>query len=342
MGTEIAMARKNVFEVAQPAENEPSVEPVRKPLTRPLMGLERPLRPTGPVGALSQSLDDINSRALRAEQIERKLAEGLAIVELDPKHIDQSIVSDRLGVDDHQQATLVEQIREHGQQVPILVRPHPDKPGRYQVAYGHRRLAAVKQVGGMIKAVIRELTDEQLVVSQGQENNSRADLSYIERCYFATKLESMGFSREVIMASLGVDKTALSRMIALVGRLPPELIEAIGTAASIGRQRWAELADMLEERSKRAKAVKAIQDEDFLARKSDERFQAIYDLIKTSKEKPDVAVWTARNGARLVRIIDTGMKTTFAFDKRIDPEFATFVRGRLQDLYDEFRKNETE
>lgn len=336
------MARKNVFEVAEPTTVEPAVEPVKKPLMRPLMGLERPLKPTGPVGVLSQSLDDINSRAQRAEQIERKLAEGQAIVELDPGLIDQSIVSDRLSVDDQQQAALVEQVREHGQQVPILVRPHPAKPGRYQVAYGHRRLAAVKQIGGMIRAVIRDLTDEQLVVSQGQENNSRTDLSYIERCYFAARLEAKGFSRDVVMASLGIDKAALSRMIALVGRLPPELIEAIGTAASFGRQRWAELADMLEERGKRAKALKALQDDDFLARKSDERFQAIYDLVKTSREKPDVAVWTARNGTRLVRISETELKTTFAFDKRIDPEFAAFVRGRLQDLYDEFRKKVTE
>ncbi|MGI6857029.1 plasmid partitioning protein RepB [Mesorhizobium sp. 1B3] len=335
------MARKNLFEVANPIDDDPAVEQAKKPLMRPLMGLDRPLKPTGPVGALSQSLDDINARTLRAEQIERKLAEGQAVVELDPSLIDQSIVVDRLGFDDQQQAALVEQVREHGQQVPILVRPHPEQPGRYQVAYGHRRLAAVRQIGGMIKAVIRDLTDEQLVVSQGQENNSRTDLSYIERCYFATRLEAKGFSRDVIMASLGVDKAALSRMIALVARLPPELIEAIGTAGSFGRQRWAELADMLDERGKRAKALKEIQEDGFLSRKSDERFQAIYDLIKASRDKPEVAVWTARNGARLVRITDTDLKTTFAFDKRIEPEFATFIRGRLQDLYDEFRKQET-
>lgn len=335
------MARKNLFKVASPIHDDPDMEHAQKPLMRPLMGLDRPLKPAGPVGALSQSLDDIHARTLRAEEIEKKLAEGQTVVELDPSLIDQSIVIDRLGVDDQQQTALVEQVREHGQQVPILVRPHPEQPGRYQVAYGHRRLAAVRHIGGMIKAVIRDLTDEQLIVSQGQENNSRTDLSYIERCYFATKLEAKGFSRDVIMASLGVDKAALSRMIALVGRLPPELIEAIGTAGSFGRQRWAELADLLEERGKRARALKEIQEDGFLSRKSDERFQAIYDLVKASRDKPQVSVWTARNGARLVRITESDLKTTLAFDKRIEPEFATFIRGRLQDLYDEFRKQET-
>jgi hypothetical protein len=32
----------------------------------------------------------------------------------------------------------------------------------------------------------------------------------------------------------------------------------------------------------------------------------------------------------------------FAFDKRIEPEFAGFVRERLQALYDEFRQKTTD
>ncbi|MER9580703.1 plasmid partitioning protein RepB [Mesorhizobium sp. M0276] len=336
------MARKNLFEVSEPTGEQTPPDAARTALVRPLMGLDRPLKPGRPVGAISQSLENINSRAQRAEEIERKLSEGQAVVELDPSLIDQSIVIDRLGVSDERRAALVDQIREHGQQVPILVRPHPENDARYQVAYGHRRLAAVRQLGRMVRAVVRDLTDEQLVVSQGQENNSRSDLSYVERCYFAAKLEAKGFSRDIIMASLGVDKAALSRMIALVARLPAEIIEAIGTAESVGRQKWAELADLLEEKGKRAKALKAIQDPEFAARTSDERFQAIHDLVKTAAKKPERTVWTAANGSRLVNISDSETKMTFAFDKRIEPEFASFVREHLQTLYDEFRQKITD
>lgn len=336
------MARKNLFEVSEPTGEPTPPDAARTALVRPLMGLDRPLKPGRPVGAISQSLENINSRAQRAEEIERKLSEGQAVVELDPSLIDQSIVVDRLGVSDERRAALVDQIREHGQQVPILVRPHPENDARYQVAYGHRRLAAVRQLGGMVRAVVRDLTDEQLVVSQGQENNSRSDLSYIERCYFAAKLEAKGFSRDIIMASLGVDKAALSRMIALVAQLPAEIIEAIGTAESVGRQKWADLADRLDEKGKRAKALKAINEPEFAVRTSDERFQAIHDLVKTAAKKPDRTVWTAANGSRLVNISDSETKMTFAFDKRIEPEFASFVRERLQALYDEFRQKTTD
>lgn len=334
------MARKNLFEISAAPPDEATAEPVRRPLSRPLMGLDRPLKPAGPVGAISQSLENITSRAQRAEEIEKKIAEGQAIVELDPELIDSSFVIDRLGVEKEQHNSLVEQIREHGQQVPILVRPHPDQAGRYQVAYGHRRLAAVRQLGGPVKAMIRALTDEQLVVSQGQENNSRADLSYIERCYFAARLEARGFSRDVIIASLGVDKAALSRMIALVGALPSSIIEAIGPAPAFGRQRWAELAEILKERGKLAKAEKLVVEQPFLAQRSDERFQALYDALKASKEKRQVSTWATPNGTRLVRITDTEDKATLAFDKRLEPGFASFVRERLGALYDEFRKKE--
>ncbi|TIP10524.1 MAG: plasmid partitioning protein RepB [Mesorhizobium sp.] len=135
------------------------------------------------------------------------------MIEIDPALVDSTFVCDRIGIDVLKLAQLREQIKDHGQQVPILVRPHPDARGRYQVAYGHRRLAAVKVLGINVRAVVRELSDDQLVVSQGQENNARTNLSYIERASFAVRLEDRSFSRETIMAALGIDKAALSKMV---------------------------------------------------------------------------------------------------------------------------------
>jgi ParB family chromosome partitioning protein len=285
-------------------------------------------------------LDNINSRAHRADEIERKLAEGQVIIELDPAFVDGSFVVDRLRPDGDDLSSFVAQIREHGQQVPILVRPNPQREGRYQVAYGHRRLTAAKELGRPVKAVVRNLSNEQLVVAQGQENNSRTDLSFIERSFFAARLEDGGFPREIIMASLGVDKAALSRMIALVRRLPPELIEAVGPSPGFGRQRWAELAQLLEEKGKQAKALKLIKDSSFLAEKSDARFQAVYDLLKVTKPAPVTESWRAPDGARPVKIVESDTKVSLVFDRKAEPAFAYFVKERLQALYDEFKDQE--
>lgn len=336
------MARKNVFDLA-PEDTEAAPAPVQPKLGRPLLGLERPIRPASPLGSISQSLESINSRAHRAEEIEKKLAEGHTIIELDTSMIDSSFVVDRLGVDAEDTASLVAQIKEHGQQVPILVRPHPDNESRYQVAYGHRRLAAAKELGRPVRAVVRDLSDEQLVVSQGQENNSRTDLTFIERSFFGARLEDRKFSREVIMASLGIDKAALSRMIALIKRLPPELIEAVGPAPSYGRLRWAELADMLEEKGKRAKALKLVQERDFLAEKSDVRFQAVYDLLKKASPKERMAAeaqsWSPADNSVSVIAKSRSKALTVEFSNPNGKEFGTWITDNLDSLYEAFRKS---
>lgn len=335
------MARKNVFglgetEPATSAEIDHSLVNAR-----PLAGFEKPLRRATPVGAISQSLGGINEKAQRADDLEKQLAKGQAVVELDPLLIDSSFVVDRLSVETEDQETLVAQIREHGQQVPILVRPHPEMPGRFQVAYGHRRLAAIKQLGGAIKAVVRDLSDEQLVVSQGQENNARTDLTFIERSFFAFRLEARQFNREIIMSALGVDKAALSRMIALVNRLPDQLIEAIGAAPGFGRTRWAEIADLLEESGKRAKAIRLVQTPDFQTMTSDERFQAVYDHLRKVKDKARTAIWKTIGGGKAVRISETEAKLNLAFDKEIEPDFGSFVEARLSALYEDFLQSKT-
>jgi ParB family chromosome partitioning protein len=335
------MARKHLFEIAksEPVPAEPQAQPQPQQPARPLMGLS--LTPSTPVGAISQSLEAINSRASRAEEIERKLSQGQSVVELDPSVIDSAIVIDRLGIDPEHQNALIQQIRENGQLVPILVRPHPQVQGRYQLAYGHRRLAALRALGLQARAVVRELSDEQLVVSQGQENNSRQDLSYVERCYFALRLEEKGFSRDIIMSALGVDKAALSRMIALVKRVPADIIEAIGSAPSIGRQKWAELADLMEDRSKRTRLAKLITEEKFTALPSDERFNAAIKALTDAKEKASATSWQATDGTKPVTISENDRRLVMNFDKRVNPKFGSFIEQRLQALYDEFRDMNT-
>lgn len=335
------MARKNLFELS-PAIAEPSSSSDQQLFasSRPLAGFEKPVNRAGAVGAFSQSLGGINEKALRVDELEKTLASGYQVVELEPVLIDGSFVVDRLGVSEEDQNTLVEQIREHGQQVPILVRPNPAAPGRYQVAYGHRRLAAVKAIGISVRAVVRELSDEQLVVSQGQENNARTDLTFIERSFFASRLEERQFSRDVIMSALGVDKAALSRMISLVSRLPPKLIEAIGSAPGFGRARWADLADMIVDEDKRAIAVGLIDDPEFATLSSDQRFQTIFDGVSVARSKARTSIWRTQAGLKAVRISDGEDKFQLTFDKSIDADFGIFVEGKLDALYLDYQQSQ--
>lgn len=156
------MSRKEIFANLGGKSTEASDgSPERaRPRIRPILGSPELVTDVinSPVGMIGQSLNEVSERSKRAEEIERKLAEGLTIVSLDAKDIDPSFIPDRMPSSLEADAGLIEAIREQGQQVPILVRPHPEHPGRYQVAFGHRRLRAIAEIGIPVRAVVRNLT----------------------------------------------------------------------------------------------------------------------------------------------------------------------------------------
>lgn len=334
------MARKISFD-APPAEDK-SIPDAKNLSTaqniRPLLGLQPSSRPSGALGAISKSLGGLSEKAKRAEEIEQKLIAGQAIVDLNPDDIDPSPTPDRMEATDERNAEFREMIRLGGQHSPILVRPHPTQPNRYEVAFGHKRRRAAKELGRPVRAVVRELTDEELVIAQGQENSGRTDLTYIERARFAAKLESKGFTREIIMSALNIDKAALSKLIAVATRIPNEIIEAIGPAPSFGRPRWIELAELIEKKEGRHKAAQIVAMADFKGLDSDKRFLKVYDGLRTKSTRSRPEFWNASDGTRAAQVSTTGKRMTLSFDDRVAPEFGSFVRSRLQDLYDEYKK----
>ena len=333
------MARKISFDAHDTVASDFLEESHPTPLQRmrPLLGIERVMRQPSAVGAISQSLGGLSEKVKRAEQIEQKLIEGQVIVELAPELIDHSIVPDRMEATEAQNAEFRELIRQHGQNVPILVRPHPSNGERYQVAFGHRRLRAARELGIKVRAVVRALTDEELVVAQGQENSGRTDLTFIERARFAARLEDRKFSREIIMASLNVDKAALSRLIAIATRVPTPVIDAIGPAPAFGRVRWQELTDLLERENNRARALEIVKAPTFRALDTDKRFEALADGLREKTSRARAETWTAKDGTQAAKVSRAGKKLTLIFDDRVAPRFGDFVRERLQALYDEFK-----
>lgn len=214
------MARKNLLEGlmaegAEPAQTTP--------------GTKRPYK--GAIGAVSQSIEALKARAL---------------LDIDPFLIDAGGLQDRLETDDTEDAALLASIRDYGQQVPVLVRPHPDTPDRYQIVYGRRRVLAMRDLGKPVKALLRDLDDSALVMAQGQENNARRGLSFIEKANFAAQMRDAGYERTAICDALAIDKTVVSRMLQIVDRVGTELIIYIGAAPAVGRDRWGALASKIE------------------------------------------------------------------------------------------------
>lgn len=283
------------------------------------------------VKQVANQVREEKARQARADDIEKRLVEGQAVIELDAGSIDPSFVQDRM---EGEIDGLRDSIRDQGQQVPILVRPHPDHPGRYQVAFGHRRLRAVAELGVAVRAIVRDLTDEQLVIAQGQENNERRDLSFIEKARFAARLRQQ-FPRDVIISSMSLDKGNLSKMLSIVDAIPASVVDAIGAAPGIGSPNWQQMVALFENADPLDDLVAFARSPEVQALPSAERFKAILALRprRMSRGAPDVL--STPDGERLAQVKDSKAKVEITIDKRAMPDFAAFVIERLPGLYAE-------
>jgi ParB family chromosome partitioning protein len=334
------MGRKNLLaDLIDDSRAEPDV--------RVTVATEKEPTPTlgtrGAVGAMSRSLEHLSAESDAAKALSEQLASGEAVLEIDSGLIDDSIVPDRMTGTDAGFAALTESIKASGQLVPALLRPHPSQSGRYQIAYGHRRVRALRELGRSVRAVVRSLSDDELVIAQGKENGEREDLSFIERARYATLLEDRKFKRDTIMAALSVDKTELSRLISVFRAIPAEVSDAIGAAPKVGRRRWMELVDRLGS-GKRSKALETVLSSPrFLAAPSDERFAMVLSAVTVRDTKPSKSTtWTASDGKKVAKIERNADRFVLALDERAAPLFGDFVLDKLPELYDAFRQSKGE
>ena len=208
---------RNIFN-NPPRETDPA-EPPAPPATKPT-------KLPGSVGGLRDSLREITSNSIR---------------DIEPDRIEMDGLRDRLILEDGSIDELAESIRKHGQQVPIMVRP-TDQPDRYRIVYGRRRLAAIRKIGGTVKAIVRTLDDDASLIAQGQENNLRLDPSFIEKALFIREMQAANYKPAVIQDALGLTRQGVSNHRVIIDQVPEEIILLIGPAHGIGRRQWGELA----------------------------------------------------------------------------------------------------
>ncbi|MFG6530475.1 MULTISPECIES: plasmid partitioning protein RepB [unclassified Sulfitobacter] len=328
------MARKGILSSA-PAKS-PKTEPPKTPALEPNKSRSKPsLMPRGAVGALQSSLNRMQENAVQ---------------ELDGRLIDMAGVEDRLGTDTQAQKQLHDSLKTYGQQVPVLVRPHPQTPGRFEIVYGRRRLQALKVLGMPVKAMVRQLDDHALVMAQGQENTARQDLSFIEKASFAAQLDTGGHDRQTIADALSIDLPMVSRMLKVGHAFDLPFLRQIGSAPSIGRDRWMALVKLFEQPGAKERAEKRMARPDWDGFTSDERFEAIFAEASTTPEKsaaspaPSAKPRTlrSRDGKALADIrsgkrgvtVTVPARAAEGFDKWLDAH----AEELLQEIHDRWQK----
>lgn len=285
------MARRNLFQ-PPPPPSEPAADRSRFPNTGAMSGVRSTLR-------------DLSSNAIR---------------EIDPALIDDDGPKDRLAFDDADIESLAASIRDHGQQVPIMVRPMADQPNRYRVVYGRRRLRALKLLGQPAKALVRNLSDVQSLIAQGQENSQRLDPSFIEKALFATALADAGHDSPMIMDALAIDKPMLSRMHKVARVVPLSVIEAIGPAHGVGRRRWEDLANALRESD--LDAVSLLDGLSLDPASSDTRFGEFATAVEAALR----ATPPAPRQAPAIEVKANAAQVTLRVDMAQEPDLAQWLR----------------
>lgn len=280
----------DAVEAQAPASSAPTAEPGRRSRSTVVTSMGQHLRTiTEQAKADKEALIALQGAAASGERLH----------EIDVAQIDPSPIRDRIGGDDETDVALRESIAQDGQQVPVLLRPDVSRPGRYLTVYGHRRVRALRALERPVLALVREMSDEDAFVAQGNENNERRNTSFIEKALFAAQLTEAGLAPTRVGAALGAHRTAIHQMLSLVKDLPAELIGAIGPAPSVGRPRWRALADLVKEHP--AKAWKAVaQGDGFVELGSDERFAAMFDRLAARRPTaPETRVLPAEDGRPL-------------------------------------------
>lgn len=121
---------------------------------------------------------------------------------------------------------LAESIEGSGVLQPPTVRRHPDEPGRYQIAYGERRVRACRLLGrARIEVTIRAIGDEEMLWAAATENFDRDDLRQHEEIRLVGLAAERGITGAVIARRLGKSQAWVSKRRRLAGE--PSMVAVI-------------------------------------------------------------------------------------------------------------------
>jgi ParB family chromosome partitioning protein len=129
-------------------------------------------------------------------------------------------------------AALVDSVREKGVLQPLLVRPHPEITGAYEIIAGERRWRAAQQAGlHEVPVVIRELDDRAALEIALIENVQRQDLSPLEEAEgYQRLIDEFGHTQQVLSQAVGKSRSHVANMLRLLG-----LPDAVRTLLAEGK-----------------------------------------------------------------------------------------------------------
>jgi ParB family transcriptional regulator, chromosome partitioning protein len=151
-------------------------------------------------------------------------------------------------------------------------------------------------------------------------------------------LEDHGFSRNVIVAALSVDRAEAAKLVSVARAVPADVVRAIGSAPRAGRPRWLALSKLISESRNQKRLQSILASQSWQSMTSDRRFEHLFAAFSEAPSN-DVSRehWNDPAGRQLVTIEKKQKHTTFTFNEQLEPNFAEHVAKSLGELYTQFK-----
>jgi len=164
---------------------------------------------------------------------------GARLAHLDPADIVPNAHQPRSVFDESDLAELVHSIREVGVLQPIVVRPSPELPGKYELVMGERRLRATKEVGlDTIPAIVRETADVDMLRDALLENLHRAQLNPLEEASaYQQLLSDFGITQDELALKIGRSRPQITNTIRLLKLPEPVQLRVAAGVLTAGHAR---------------------------------------------------------------------------------------------------------
>lgn len=162
------------------------------------------------------------SALLSDSMAQNAAVDGVDFLEIDIDLIEPNPEQPRTHFDDARLEELAQSIRANGLVQPLLVRRV--QGGRYQLVAGERRWRASQRAGlRKVSAVIREITNEQLLPLALIENIQRQELNPVEEALAYQKLMlDYGLTQDELARQVGKDRSSIANYLRLL-KLPPDI-----------------------------------------------------------------------------------------------------------------------